>query len=379
MQILKLIPALFIALVVISCNEDDPTRKPIEITAADLTLNIDENASVGTVLGSATATASRGDLTYSIVSQVPADAVAIGSATGQLTVNDEAAFDYEANQEIIVTVAIMAEDDESETIQATINVNNVAETVSLFFSHSTIDENSLNGAIVTTVTSSTDLGMVQYTLTGGATDIFEINSSGQLLVKDGAQLDFETLNQARLTSNILSVTIQGTNSLNNSVASSAVMEITVNDISGTNEIDERLSQGQTFLQAYEAKNSNLDLIIGYYHQGGLIGHFDTSTGTGLIVTAMDLMRTYSQAVSLLNGTNINGYTDWRLMTRNEALAMCAYEDKLYQASVWSWFWTSTASQFGHYAYIFGSTADGSCSESAPSDSNTLFIRAVREF
>ncbi len=375
----QLFSGVLLAIILGACSgSDDPTPAgPIEITASNQQFEVDENPLAGAVLGTVAATASDGALTYSIVSQSPQDAVALDATTAQLTVNDETIFDYEAVQEIEVTVEIQAEDEESATVVVTIDINNVAESLNIGFSNSTIDENSLNGTTVATVTSSTDAGEVQYSLIDGATDIFEINSSGEILVKDGALLDYEALSGEGSTT--LSVTIKGTNSLNSDVSSTGAMSITVNDITGTNEISERLSEGQTLLQAYQAKNSNLDLIIGYDYEGGLIGQFNTTNGTGLIVVALALQRTFSQAQSFVNVSNINGYTDWRLMTQNEALAMCEYEDKLYQSTVWSWFWTSTPAMFGHYAYVFGSTADGSCSESAPQDSNELFIRAVREF
>lgn len=103
--ILKAVIILTFAGIVASCSNDDPEPETT-LTAEDFNLIIDENQTNGTVLGTVTASSGQGSLSFTFSSQSPAGAMAIDAATGELTVADEALFDFETNTEIIGIVAI---------------------------------------------------------------------------------------------------------------------------------------------------------------------------------------------------------------------------------------------------------------------------------
>ena len=118
---------LFITLTVVvtlitSCSKDDPITT---ITATDYTTEVEENLASGTSLGSISALSStNSDLSYSIESQAPANAVAINSTTGELTVNDVTTFDFETNPELTGVIVINTTD-ASRTINFTITLLDV--------------------------------------------------------------------------------------------------------------------------------------------------------------------------------------------------------------------------------------------------------------
>lgn len=87
----------------VSCSKDEIATL---ITTENLTKSIDENAAEGTVLGTVSGLSNTGTVTFSIANQSPNGALAIDATTGELTIADAAAFDYESNPVISATIDV---------------------------------------------------------------------------------------------------------------------------------------------------------------------------------------------------------------------------------------------------------------------------------
>jgi hypothetical protein len=98
-----------------------------EIGVQNFTTTINENPTNGQSLGTVQATGD-GTLTCSITTQTPSGALGINSSTGELTVANNALFNFETNSTITATIAV----NNSGTIKnltATINLTNVLHEV----------------------------------------------------------------------------------------------------------------------------------------------------------------------------------------------------------------------------------------------------------
>ncbi|MEZ5082513.1 MAG: cadherin repeat domain-containing protein [Bacteroidales bacterium] len=159
---------------------------------------IDENSQTGTVVG--TIAASDPDdgqtLTFGITSGNPGNAFAINPATGQLTVNNPAAMNYELIQSFTLTVTVTDDGagNLSDNASIIINLNDVNE-VPIINNQSFVVEATIgNGELVGIVTASDpDQGQsLEYSIVGGNEDgAFAIDgTSGELSVVDNSVLDF---------------------------------------------------------------------------------------------------------------------------------------------------------------------------------------------
>ena len=162
------------------------------------TTSLAENSTAGTVVGSVTASdPDAGDtLGYSITGGNTGGAFAI-DASGQITVGNAAALDFETTPTFTLTVQVQDQAGTGLTATATVTVNltNVNEAPTVTGFTTSLAENSAIGAVVGSVTASDpDAGdTLGYTITGGNTGgAFAIDASGQITVANAAALDFET-------------------------------------------------------------------------------------------------------------------------------------------------------------------------------------------
>ena len=192
-----------VVFVLFGCTKDETEKEEeapdteIVITVEDFATAIDENEENETSLGTVTASANEGDITFSIKSQTPDGAVSINPTTGELLIADNTAFDYEANTEITGVIEAKV-DTETEDINFTITINDVLDSSLVITSDSafTIEENAASGTVIAVVTATTDsnealvFSMESVTVDGA----IEIDSStGEIRVVDSSLLDFETL------------------------------------------------------------------------------------------------------------------------------------------------------------------------------------------
>lgn len=159
-----------------------------------------ENASVGAVVGAVTGTDPDAGqtLTYAIVSGNTGGAFAINAVTGQITVANPAAVDFEVNPVFVLNVT--ATDNGAPSLVSpvgvvTINLTNQQETPVVQAAMVLLPENSPVGTLVhTVVATDQDAGQtLTYAITGGNTNnTFAINSTtGEITVADPTRLDYE--------------------------------------------------------------------------------------------------------------------------------------------------------------------------------------------
>ena len=129
----KLIFTLFIVglLSMTACNNEEEVS-PKTITANDFSASIDENAEVGELIGTFSATANQSNITaYEISSQSVAGAIALNSSTGEITVADKSAFDYETNQSITGKIKITAADAAEKEVAFSIAINDLQPDINI--------------------------------------------------------------------------------------------------------------------------------------------------------------------------------------------------------------------------------------------------------
>lgn len=111
-----------LATMFIACGEDEPDLPdPPVVSAQDLTIEVSENAELGLLLGTVSGTSNQGAVTFSIASQSPSGAVAIDATSGDLTVADATAFDFDINPVITATVDV-TRTTVTQTANVTINL-----------------------------------------------------------------------------------------------------------------------------------------------------------------------------------------------------------------------------------------------------------------
>jgi hypothetical protein len=161
----------------------------------DQTFNVVENAANGTVVGTVLATDADGDqLTYSIIAGNTNGAFAINATTGQITVANSAALNFETNPSIPLTVQV-SDGSATDTATVTINLTNVNEAPILNDQTFTVDPGAVNGTVVGTVQASDPEGDdLTFSITGGNTNgAFAINSdTGVITVANSAALQSQS-------------------------------------------------------------------------------------------------------------------------------------------------------------------------------------------
>ena len=108
-------------------------------------------------------------LSYSITGGNTGNAFAINSRTGQITVNNADALDFETTPSFTLTVQVRDAGGLTDTATATIDLTNVNEVPTVNSTAFSLPENSANGTVVGTVTATDpDAGdALTYLITGG--------------------------------------------------------------------------------------------------------------------------------------------------------------------------------------------------------------------
>ena len=212
---------LLLLIFVSSCAEDD---EPITIiTASDFSFTIDEIQEEGASIGTISATTTEGTISYSITSSFPSGAIAIDSATGELTVLDSSAFDFETNSTITATVAITA-NGITETVDATIDINDVDTVITASDFSFTIDEIQEAGTFIGTISGTSTEGTISYSITSSSPSgaIAIDSATGELTVLDSYAFDFETNPAITATVAIIA----------NGLTETVEVSINLNDVTG---------------------------------------------------------------------------------------------------------------------------------------------------
>ncbi len=162
---------------------------PITVSALPLSVTVNENLSVGALVGTLSATTNRGNLIYSLASQSVAGAMSINSTSGILTVANATAFDFEVNP-TITAVASVANGTETATANITVTLNNVTDVALGNFS-TTVAENQANSAVIGTMNVLTGAGAFAITTQTPMGALAVNATTGQLTVANSASFDFE--------------------------------------------------------------------------------------------------------------------------------------------------------------------------------------------
>ena len=131
MKQLFLFLSVFSLILLNSCSDDDdPTMGGTGfitlLEASNFITIVDENIEEGTSLGTIDARTNGGALSFTLDDQNPAGALTLNAASGELTVADASAFDFETNERITGSFTVRS-DDESKTGTITINLNDLDE------------------------------------------------------------------------------------------------------------------------------------------------------------------------------------------------------------------------------------------------------------
>lgn len=118
-NVLELLLFTTVMLSMMSCGEDEIA--PIQISAQEFVVSIEENPEEGKVLGTINASTNRGDLSFEMMSQDPDNAIAVDPITGEITIEDVSAFDYE--ERLFTTAMIMVSNEgQQDVIVAKVNI-----------------------------------------------------------------------------------------------------------------------------------------------------------------------------------------------------------------------------------------------------------------
>lgn len=196
---------------------DDGNQVP---TLSNQSITIDENLTEGTLIGELMATDPENDvLEYFIISGNTGEAFSLSTA-GELVIASVAAIDFETNPEFELTVEVSDGDQSSQAVITVVlndlDENEAPEIDDQIFS---IDENSESGTVVGIITASDPDGdALTFEIdSDNNTDQFHIDAeSGQVIVSDGAILDFESTASYTLVINVYdgALTTQGNLSIN---------------------------------------------------------------------------------------------------------------------------------------------------------------------
>ena len=185
--------------------------------AGGVTRSVPENSAAGANVGApVTATSTAYTYTHSL-GGTDAGSFTIDSATGQIKVKSGTSLDYETKTSYGVTVTVRAAVAQVQSISpnapgdyvipVTINVGDLNEPPQFSANTATrsVAENSSAGASVGAVVTATDPegDALTYTLTGTDAGKFDIASStGQIKVKSGTSLDYESKTSYSVTVNV---------------------------------------------------------------------------------------------------------------------------------------------------------------------------------
>ena len=170
-------------------------------------------------------------LTYEIIGGNTDGAFAVNPGTGQITVANAAALDFETNPSFTLTV--QATDNGANPLSATeqvlITVSNINETPVIEDGSFTIDEQPENDAVVGTITAfDPDGDELEFSIIDGDdTNIFDIESTGpntaEIVVPTGVDLQFAE-------SPVFFLTVQVTDEGSPELSDTAVIQVNVNNV-----------------------------------------------------------------------------------------------------------------------------------------------------
>jgi hypothetical protein len=266
-----------------------------EVTGQNLAVTIDENPTVGQVLGSLQTMGNASGFT--ITTQSPVGAMDIDSNSGELIVADASLFDFETNPTLTATVSI---EDAANPVTVTVTLTDALEITAQDFTVA-VDENPTDGQVLGTV-QATGNGTFDFSITSqtpmGAMAIDA--TTGELTVIDPNLFDFET-------NPVITAEISVTDGVETTAVTATINLIDVDEVSATNTdltIDENPSNGDV-VGALQASGSNLTYTITFQNPTGA---FAINQSTGELSVANETLFDFETnpnmlaTISVSNGT-----------------------------------------------------------------------------
>ncbi len=201
--------------------EDEDEAPAISNDTASISESSVNGTSVATLSGS---DPEGGTLSYSITDGNSDGAFDIDSSTGEVTVADAGALDFETTDSYTLTIEA-TDGTNTGTATLTVTITDEDEAPALVDENASVAENSGNGTVVTTLSANDpEGGTVAYNITGGNTDgVFAIDSStGKVTVADASKLNFEATSS-------YSLTVEATDGTNTQTATLTVSVTDVNE------------------------------------------------------------------------------------------------------------------------------------------------------
>ena len=159
-------------------------------TLGDTTLNVDENVSIGSVIGDINIV-SQGDSNITNITLSNEDTFFV-TKEGNVTLKTK--LDYETQQSYLFEIIATNEYGKSAEKKLTINVQNVSEVPQLQDTNLTVQENKISGDEVgkITILDGGDSAISKITLSGDGSDNFVVSNDGMIRLSTTAFLDYET-------------------------------------------------------------------------------------------------------------------------------------------------------------------------------------------
>jgi hypothetical protein len=352
------------------CNEENVGPR---ISSTDFTTTVAENPVVGQSLGVLDTSVNQGELTFSVGESIDFDgAFAINASTGELTIADPTYFNFEENSTVTGIVLASAGGVTNE-INVTVTITNVNEISMANLSLEVSENPEADDILFNLSATSTDAKTITYELANvipvNALKIGISEGVSKIRVNDEKKFNFELYP-------IITATVRAIASVGPDV-SEATVTITLTDLPET--VQERLDDGETPLQIFNSNNALVNQLFAKSYAGGIIGAFNTTTGSCLILSGEQPQSyTAGAAITAANALVLNGYEDWRLPTETEANSLSfalSTGTNVLPTGTSSGYWTSTGcGGICVKAFYIGSSSLGMGSEPA---SNLHPLMAVR--
>jgi lysyl endopeptidase len=311
----------------ITVNLNDVNEAP---SIANQGFAVDENSAAGTLVGTIAASdPDAGDtLSFSVTGGSGAGVFAVDANTGEISVLDAEALDFETTPSFTLEVEVEDADGLSDSATITISLNDVNEAPSIADQDFALDENSAVGTVVGTLAASDpDAGdTLAFSVTGGSgAGVFAVDANtGEISVLDAAALDFETT-----PSFTLEVEVEDADGLSDS----ATITISLNDVNeapvaGTL-ADQSGSEGVAFAFDASVAFSDPDGDALGFSVEGLPASLAIDAGTGLIsgVPVLGDAGTYAVVVSASDGEfSVDATFELQIGEAGEAIFASGFED-----------------------------------------------------
>ncbi len=266
----------------------------------DATLSLPENSSNGTSVGTVNLTDP--DMVdshvFSIIGGNTGNGFAISATTGEITVNDVTALDFETNPVFTLTVRVQDQAGTFDTATITINLSNIDEydTTPIVDTNAAADslaENSANGTTVGITAFADDFDQpdtITYSLDDNAGGRFTINAAtGVVTVANSSLLNYENATShnitVRATSTDTSFSVR-TFTINLTDVNETPVSVITDADAATNAIAENAANGS--LVGYTASAFDADgttNTITYTLDNSAGGRFAIDSVTGIVTVA----------------------------------------------------------------------------------------------